>query len=93
MSNISLYFLYPMPFNPEEIIDTFLNLDSIPQEAKDKLSTLRDGLKWVAPELIQERIFYNFKSQQSLPSILQEHASGNQQALALYNKMIVNLNK
>ena len=93
MSNISLYFLYPMPFNPEEIIDTFLNLDSIPQEAKDKLSTLRDGLKWVAPELIQERIFYNFKSQQGLPSILQEHASDNQQAHDLYNNIIVNLNK
>lgn len=82
-----------MPFNTEEIFDTFQNLDSIPQEAKDKLTTLRDSLKWVAPELIQERVFHDFKSQQGLPSILQQHAQNNKEAHTIYNNIIVNLNK
>ena len=82
-----------MPFNPEEIISTFANLDSIPQEAKEKLTNLRDSLKWVAPELMQERVFYDFKSQPGLTTILQEHASNNDEAIELYMNIIKNINK
>jgi len=81
-----------MPFNPEEILNTFQNLDSIPQEAKDKLTALRSSLKWVAPELIQERVFYDFKSQQGLTSILQQHVPNNKEVIKIYSNIIQNLN-
>ena len=81
-----------MPINPEEVINSFKNLTSLSDEAKDKLKTLLDNLKFVAPELVEERLFYDFKSRQGLTSILNEHAIGNEEALNLYKSVLPNVN-
>jgi len=77
-----------MPFDPQQIIDSFRNLDSLPGEAKDKLAALAAGLKFVAPELMVERLFCDFKSQQGLSSILNEHARESTEALNLYTEAL-----
>ena len=81
-----------MPINTEEVINSFKNLTSLSDEAKDKLKTLLDNLRFVAPELVEERLFYDFKSQRGLTSILNEHAIGNEEALNLYKSVLSNVN-
>ena len=82
-----------MPFNPQEILDAFQNLESLSPEAKDKLTSLNNNLKYVAPELIKERLFYGYKSQPGLCYILQEHAAENKEAIELYAETMNNIDK
>ena len=77
-----------MPFDPQKIIASFKAIDSLPNEAKDKLDKLNDSLKFVAPELAVERLFYDFKSQPGLSSILNEHARESTEALSLYREAL-----
>ena len=77
-----------MSVSPEEAINTFINMDSIPDEAKDELRSLKSSLKYAAPELISERLFLDFKSQPGLCSILSRHAPENQEAGAEYMRII-----
>ena len=82
-----------MSLNSEEIIDSFLNLDSLPNEAKSKLTTLKNSLLFVSPEYMKERLFYDFKSQQGLCSILQEHGGDNKDCIELYSQIVSNMNR
>tara|TARA_Y100000389_G_scaffold202699_1_gene248817 strand:- start:128 stop:385 length:258 start_codon:yes stop_codon:yes gene_type:complete len=82
-----------MPIDLHEIIDSFKNLESISQITKEKLTKLNTSLLYVPPELIKERLFNNFKSQQGLCSILMEHESENNNAIILYNKIVKDLNE
>ena len=80
-----------MPFNPQTIIDSFMAIDSLSDEAKAKLTSLVDSLRFVAPELIVERLFYDFKSRQGLSSILNEHARENDEAHNLYTEALASV--
>ena len=83
---------YVIPINPEEVINSFKNLTSLSDEAKDKLKKLLDNLKFVAPELVEQCIFYDFKSQQGLTSLLNEHGIGNEEAINLYKSVLSKIN-
>ncbi len=80
-----------MPFDPQTIINSFKAIGSLPDEAKDKLARLDASLKFVAPELIVERLFCDFKSQQGLMSILNEHARENDEAHNLYTEALASV--
>ena len=80
-----------MPFEPTKIINSLKAIDTLPMEAKDKLTTLNDSLKFVAPELAKERVFYDFKSQQGLISILNEHAKDNAEIMKLFKEIIADI--
>lgn len=80
-----------MPFDPTKIINSLKAIDTLPMEAKDKLTTLNDSLKFVAPELAKERVFYDFKNQQGLISILNEHAKDNAEIMKLFKEIIADI--
>ena len=82
-----------MPFDHITLIDSFKAIDSLSDEAKEKLTSLVDSLRFVAPELIVERLFCDFKSQQGLMSILNEHARDNDEAYNLYTEALANVEK
>ena len=82
-----------MPFDHITLIDSFKAIDSLSDEAKEKLTSLVDSLRFVAPELIVERLFCDFKSQQGLRSILNEHARDNDEAYNLYTEALANVEK
>ena len=82
-----------MPFDYIMLIDSFKAIDSLSDEAKEKLTSLVDSLRFVAPELIVERLFCDFKSQQGLRSILNEHARDNDEAYNLYTEALANVEK
>lgn len=81
-----------MPMDINKIISSFKNLESVSQITKEKLTKLNTSLYYVPPELIKERLFNNFKSQQGICSILEEHESENNDAITLYKKIVSDLN-
>jgi hypothetical protein len=80
-----------MTFDPSKVIDSFVSLDSLPSEAKQTLLKLKESLMFVAPEMLAERLFYDFKSQKGLSSILNQHAPGNPVAAELFRKTVASL--
>ena len=82
-----------MAFDPSGIIDSFVALESLPSEAKTALVSLRSSLEFVAPELGVERLFFDFKSQKGLSSILNQHAAGDEEAMALFRKALASIPK
>ena len=80
-----------MAFDPSKVIDSFVSLDSLPTEAKQALGRLKESLMFVAPEMLVERLFYDFKSQKGLSSILNLHAPGDPLAAELFRKTVASL--
>ena len=80
-----------MAFDPCKVIDSFVSLDSMPDEAKQTLRKLKESLMFVAPEMLAERLFYGFKSQKGLSSILNQHAISNPIAAELFRKTVASL--
>lgn len=90
---ICCYSITAMAFDPSGVIDSFVALDSLPSEAKTALLSLKSSLAFAAPELGVERLFFDFKSQKGLSSILNQHASGNDEAMALFRKALASIPK
>lgn len=80
-----------MAFDPSKVIDSFVSLDSLPTEAKQSLGRLKESLMFVAPEMLVERLFYDFKSQKGLSSILSQYAPSNPAAAELFRKTVASL--
>ena len=82
-----------MAFDPSKVIDSFVSLDSLPSEAKEALRKLKESLMFVAPEMLVERLFYDFKSQKGLSSILNQYAPSNSVAAELFRETVASLPK
>jgi len=65
-----------------EIIESFNNI--VCEEAQIKLKKLKENLYYVAPELIEDRLFNGIRSTHGLCAILQQHESENNKCRLLY---------